>query len=145
MSGSVNTGSTRSEIDSFVEALSSSSFPSGQPTVHSNAGSNHEMITAGPSRDESSRKGYFDVTGSNMPIRGVKMDEAEIDQAVSRGHVLRTPGEPSNAGSSTAPLQSPDIGAGGPRKLSAAQRAPKAKTRLRVLIVEVSTSSITLI
>jgi hypothetical protein len=127
---SAKAGSTSSEIDMFVEAISSSHLGAGDlpvqaspgtaTNVHRVGGSTQRLgITPGLHREG---KGYFEVEGSNTPIRGVRIDETDMDHAVNQGHIQIA--SPVAGPSSAAPVKRLKV-------------SLQAKTKLRVLIVEV--------
>jgi hypothetical protein len=138
--GSAKTGSASSEIDMFVEAISSSHLGAGDlpvqaspgtaTNVHRVGGSTQRLgITPGLHREG---KGYFEVEGSNTPIRGVRIDETDMDHAVNQGHI-RTPLESATLHQIASPVAGPSSAAPVKRLKVSLQ----AKTKLRVLIVEV--------
>jgi hypothetical protein len=130
-----NTQSVTSEIDNLVEALSASHLVGPVPT---------KPGSQGVTPDESS-DGIFPVTGSQYPIRSVKVDpynEPALRKAtaeatknlctppvVGRGH------KPNKLGffSSTSPSRSPSHGPTSPFL----HRNDTTSNKLRVLIVEV--------
>jgi hypothetical protein len=127
--GMRSANSVPSEVDSFVEALAGSHL-TGSP--HDGPGPAGPGSRPGftPGITEGSR-GYFEVSGSNTPVRAVKRDETEIDDSVTRGH---TRGPPRVRG-----VQPSSSLAQPPMSPAALKREKqKAKTKLRVLIVEVS-------
>jgi hypothetical protein len=127
--GTHSATSAHSEVDSFVSALAASHMG---PRI---GGASPDVIT-GPGRTpgivDAGRPGYFEVTGSGTPVRGVRIDETDLDHAVSRGHG-RMSGERSRVSTEMGP-SSPSL----PNAAAAARREKmQAKTKLRVLIVEV--------
>ena len=131
--------SAKSEIDHFVKAIAQSHLDSGSsPPLLTNA--TRQSITAPPpSEPRAPQGGYFEVAGSSTPIRGVKVNDAELDDAASKGRTpAMTPGN-ATAATPTAPALSPSLARTSPRN-SAALKTTKIidpSERLRVLIVEV--------
>lgn len=132
--------SAKSEIDHFVQAIAQSHLDSGSsPPLLTNA-TRQSITAAPPSEPRVPQGGYFEVAGSSTPIRGLKVNDMELDGAVSKG---RTPAmTPGNATAATpvAPPQTHSTARTAPRN-SATSKNTKIidpSERLRVLIVEVS-------
>jgi hypothetical protein len=120
--------SIRSELDSFVDALSSSHMDNTPAFSRVNNSKEKLAITPGPDKMREQR-GYFDVAGSSTPLRAVKMEGQDLDEAVSRGFVRSSPTEAAVPASEAQRRSS----AGRPARKERAQ----AKTKLRILNVEV--------
>jgi hypothetical protein len=121
-SGSRSAGS--SEIDSFVEALRGTSSAGSSTPAPSSI-----KTKSPPGRIEltpSARDGEFPVIDSKTPVRGVRIDNHNLDDRVTesrRGSAAPTPSE-------------------APRRSSSAKKPSDRKdNKLRILIVEVSTLS----
>jgi hypothetical protein len=121
--------SIRSELDSFVDALSSSHMDNTPAFSRGNNSKEKLAITPGPDKMREQR-GYFDVAGSATPLRAVRMDGQDLDESVSRGFVRSSPTAEAAVPASEAQRRS---SAGRPARKERAQ----AKTKLRILNVEV--------
>jgi hypothetical protein len=121
--------SIQSELDSFVDALSSSHMDNTPAFSRVNNSKEKLAITPGPDKMREQR-GYFDVAGSSTPLRAVRMDGQDLDESVSRGFVRSSPTTEAAVPASEAQRRS---SAGRPARKERAQ----AKTKLRILNVEV--------